>query len=644
MMMTKTTINEDDLAIIRLNKCLSQSLALFDPPKQITVSQWAAENRILSDNAEAGPWRNERTPYLVQPMDSFSDYRVNRIILVACSQAGKSELILNIIGYIIDNDPAVVMLVEPTIGQMKRFSKLRVSPLLRNTRCIRKKIKNYNKTAKGNNTVLEKAFPGGTLIMIGTNSAGDLASTPVKVVLGDERDRHSKGIKNEGDPWELVKARQITFRKEAKNVEVSSPTVKGDSPIVASFEEGTQCFWYHQCPECGEWHEILFKDIRFTYTKTESANKRTPTYKVKVIGWACPSCGSISSERVMKKQPQKWIANNPEAYNEGVVSFWIKGFANGFADWNNICLAFLQAKDDTVKLQAFTNTVLGELWEDRGTLNSDEEMMQRREKYEAELPDGVLCLTCGVDTQDDRLEYEIVGYGRFKENWGIKKGYIIGRPSEEETWKQLDDVIDKVYKFKNGKGLKISITLVDSGGHYTKEVYHQCYKRSQKHVFAIKGKGGDYPFTTVPTKIKINYENKVAYSYLFTLGVDAGKSQLMAGLKVETSGPHFSHFPSNMECGYDEKYFSGLLSERPVWKGTHWKWELLPGHKRNEPLDCRNYANAGVQILNPNFEAIEQRLKGISIKEINSSEVVNSSPQQAKRRFKKPSDDYYDTY
>ena len=159
-MKTKNISDDNNAAIIRLNKCLSQSLALFDPPKQISVSQWAKENRILTDNAEAGPWRNERTPYLVEPMDAYSDHRINRIILVACSQAGKSEMILNCIGYTIDNDPCVMMLVEPTLGQVKKFSKLRITPLLKNTKCLKKKIRKLKSTAKVNNTVLEKEFPG----------------------------------------------------------------------------------------------------------------------------------------------------------------------------------------------------------------------------------------------------------------------------------------------------------------------------------------------------------------------------------------------------------------------------------------------------------------------------------------------------
>ena len=630
--MKKTNISDDKEAIIRLNKCLSQSLALFDPPRQISVSQWAKENRILTDNAEAGPWRNERTPYLVEPMDSFSDHKINRIILVACSQAGKSEMILNCIGYLIDNDPCVIMLVEPTLGQVKKFSKLRITPLLKNTKCLKRKIRKLKSTAKVNNTVLEKEFPGGMLIMVGTQSAGDLASTPVKVAFGDERDRHKKNVGNEGDPWELIKARQVTFRKEAKNVEVSSPTVKGDSAIVSSYEEGTQALWLHKCPICGEWHEILFKDIRFTYTKTISENKKEPTYRVDLKGWACPSCGTISSEKVMKKQPQKWFHRNPEAFKEGIVSYWIKGFANGFANWSNICLAFLHAKNDPIKLQAFTNTILGELWEDRGDIGTDDEYLNRREDYGAELPDGVLCLTAGIDTQDDRFEYEILGHSRYNEEYVIEYGQIIGKPNDPETWKQLDDrIFDRVFKFKNGKGLKVSLSFVDSGGHYTKDVYTETLKRRVKHVFAIKGKGGDYPYVNLPSKVKVDYGNRVVETYLYIIGVDAGKAQIMSSLKTQTPGANYVHFPIRPEAGCSDKYFNGLLSEHPVWKGAKWVWEKLPGHRRNEPLDCHNYAKAAEKVLKPNYDAIENRLREVSMQNNGVVEIKQTKVKPVKR-------------
>lgn len=623
---------ENPIQIRRLNSLLKKVLSNFKPPEKLTVSEWADKYRILTGNSEPGPWRTSRTPYLKEPMDAFNDYKIHRIVFVAPSQVGKSELELNILGFIIDNTPATTMFLQPTIDNAKKFSKLRIASLIRDCKTIKKKVHSAKSRDSGN-TILQKSFPGGMLIMIGTNAPGDLASTPAKYVIGDERDRHAKSAGTEGDPWELVSARQTTFR-DYKSVEVSSPTTKGSSNIADSFDEGTQEVWCHQCPECGDWHNIVFRDIRFEHEEIKIKDKKT--YKVEIKGWACPSCGCISSEKIMKKQPQKWIARNPEAYKDGIRSFWINGFVHPWRNWAVIAKKFLTVQHDYEKFKVFTNTVLGELWEDRGDIEDEDSMLQKRETYEAELPDGVLVLTCSVDTQDDRLEYEIVGYGRSEENWGIKKGIIIGRPDVNETWLQLDEIIDRVYKFQNDRGLKIAITLVDSGGHYTQEVYKACYERQSKRVFAIKGKGGDgVPYINPPKKIAVKDSRKIA-CWLYTLGVDAGKASIMSNLRVQEPGPKYCHFPNNPECGYDYNYFNGLLSERLVLSKTksanRYTWEKLPGHQRNEPLDLRNYNNAGLKILNPNFDEIEKRLRE---KSENKPLPLNTQSKAPKRRVKR---------
>lgn len=233
-------------------------------------------------------------------------------------------------------------------------------------------------------------------------------------------------------------------------------------------------------------------------------------------------------------------------------------FPHGKVGKNNY--SFLDAKDDPEKLQVVFNTQLGELWEARGDLADEDEMLARRENYDSELPDGVLALTCGVDTQDDRLEYEIVGYGFYNETWGIRKGYILGRPDNPETWKQLDEVIDRIYYFKNGQGLKVRITFVDSGGHFTQDVYEQCRLRQHKCVFPIKGKGGEnIPYiSTKPSKVVINGDER-RKTWLYIIGVDAGKTTIMSNLKVETPGAGYCHFPNNQELGYDSYFLNVYL-------------------------------------------------------------------------------------
>ena len=589
---------------------------VFTPPDELTVSQWAARHRVLSSeaSAESGRWRNNRTPYLVAIMDAFTDPNVRHLVFVAASQVGKTECELNIIGYIVDQDPGSILFVHPTETDAKEFSRLRIDPMFRDSPTLRRKIV---LTAKRNaaNTVKQKSYPGGIMTLCGSTEAHALASKPIRYVLGDERDRWAVSAGDEGDPWRLAMARQRTFYN-AKAVEVSTPTIKNHSAIADAYVTGTMERWVSQCPHCGGWHEIRWQDIRFEYETSEVHGAKT--YRIDKIWYVCPGCGGVSDEQTMKRQPAKWQAENPSAYRTSRCrSFWLNAFVSVWASWEGIIQEFLTAGNDSKKLQTVFNTSFGELWEDRGDLEDEDAMLARREEYPAELPDGVLVLTCGIDTQDDRLEFEVVGHGHFGETWGIRKGVIMGRPDADETWAQLDDVLRHRYCYADGLGARISLSFIDEGGHFTQEVRQRAQQRAWLNLFCIKGlAGSDRPYTAPPKKMSIVVNKKiVGYCWQYQLGVDAGKQLIMDNLHVQQPGPKYCHFPKRDDYGH--AYFKGLLSEHLVYKTdskgqprrSPWQWEKLPGHERNEALDCRNYALAAFKALPVELDALDRRLK-----------------------------------
>lgn len=615
-----------------LNTCIRASIARFRPPEKISVPEWADKYRVLSteNSAEAGRWRTSRTPYLKAIMEAFKDPKIHRIVIVASSQVGKTELMLNLIAYIIDQDPGGILYIVPTVDFAKDFSKRRIAPMIRDTKKIRDKVADA-KSRDGDNTMLKKSYPGGMLTIVGSNAPAPLAGIPARYVFGDERDRFAEDAGGEGDPWKLAEARTITFHNY-KMVEASTPTIKGKSPIEDSFDEGTMERWCVECPHCQEYVFVEFKNIIYHYSTVKK--NHVTHHKVEKIEFACPECGCVSSEKTVKQQPHKWIAGNKDAYQNGIRSFRINGFSSPWLGWKTIIQRYLDAKGNPEKLKTVYNTLLGELWDGDTYIDDDsDEMLKKREEYDAELPEGVLCLTCGVDTQDNRLEYEVVGYGFADETWGIERGVIPGKPSDDDVWERLDGIIDRTYRFKNGNGLKISITFIDSGGHYSQEVYRQCAKRLDKRVFAIKGKDGEgRPYTDVPKKTKIIKEDRVIGEvWFYLIGVDAGKTKIMAALNEDDGRK--CHFPSNPEKKYNASYFNGLISEHMVLKGKKWAWEKIPGHNRNEALDCRNYANAAFDALKPNLYALDRRLRGIEMKEKKPVAVKKKQPRKRKEWY-----------
>lgn len=541
---------------------------------------------------------------------------------MSSSQVGKSEIINNTIGYFIDIDPCPILMVHPTIETAEDYSKRRIYPMTRDTEKLSQKV-SESKSRDTNNTILMKSFPGGFLAIGGANSPAGLASRPIRVLLCDEVDRYPDSAGAEGDPIALAEKRTITFWNK-KKLFVSTPTIKGVSRIEQEYELGTQEKWCVKCPGCGKYHFIVLRDIQFQYQKYESDKKIT--YVVESVRWRCPSCLNEYDEYVMKKQPAKWRAENQKAINNGIRSFRLNAFISPWSSWKEIIQEFLEVKNDPERFKVFVNTVLGETWEERGEFDDETVFLERREEYEADLPEGVLILTAAVDTQDDRLEYEVMGWGRDEESWGIEKGIIWGKPDEPGTWEMLDDKLTKTWYFANGMGLVIACTCIDSGGHYTEQVYKYCGPRIQSRVFPIKGQGGD----GIPLVHKISRNNKYKLP-LIMLGVDSGKTTTMQRLKIKRPGPKYCHFPVQDGRGYDQAYFKGLISEKQVPRKRYGQvikvWENI-GDKRNEPLDLRVYNLAAINLLKPNFEALERRLK-------EATTGTKTSPAQKKKPSKK---------
>ena len=618
-MKNQQTTNDAKLRARRLNQAIKPCLLALAPPSDITVTEWATTKRRLSaeSSAETGLFRVDRTPYVKEIMDAFTDPMVSHIVFVAASQVGKSEFINNAIGYIIDEDPSSILFVQPTVEDAREYSELRISPMIRDCPTLRQKVADP-KSRDSKNTIRQKAYPGGILTMCGSMEAHSLASKPIRFLFGDEMDRWATSAGGEGDPWLLAVRRQTTFYN-AMAVECSTPTIKGASRIEKAYNKGTMERYKSRCPHCGKYNDIRFRDIRFEYdTHTINGEK---THEVNSVWYVCPACGAISEEDEIKSAPARWEAQNPRAIKKGVRSFWLNAFVSPWVSWEKIITEFLDARDDTNKLQVVFNTLFGELWENRGNLASEDEMLARREYYgtdqngePVEVPDGVLVLTMGVDTQDDRVEYEVVGHGFRDATWGIQRGIIMGKPNSEEVWAKLDELLDKTWHYADGLGIRISTTFMDEGGHYTQTVREECARRQSKQIYAIKGfPGPDIPFTAPPKKMAIMDEQKriKGYCWQYQIGVDSGKSMIMDNLKVQSAeGRGFCHFPDRDE--YGERYFRGLLSERLEYfpkKQKPWQWVKLPGHERNEPLDIRNYALAAKAVLNCDLAALDRKLK-----------------------------------
>lgn len=607
------------------------------PLPKTSVSQWADNYRMLSSgiSAEPGKWKTSRAPYQKDIMNAFTEPGIHRVVVKSSSQIGKSDMMNNVIGRFAHLDPCAIMMIQPTIDMAQDYSKTRIASMIKDTKVLNNLFYDV-KSRDANNTILSKVFPGGRLIMCGANSPAGLASRPIRILLADEVDRFPDSAGTEGDPVDLAAKRMTTFWNSCMGL-FSTPTNEGSSRIDEEYLAGTQEEWQHKCPNCGEYHLLRHIDMTVDYKeiKTPSGKK---TVIVNDVKWRCPHCGFSFSEKEMKQTPQKYISRNADALKNGIRSFFVNGFTSPWMTWTRIMREWLEAKGDPEREKVIMNTVFGESYKQKGAFEDEQIFLRRRESYGAELPDGVLLLTAAIDTQDNRLEYEVVGWGKEEECWGIRKGIVLGAPNQARTWKEIDNILDKTYHFADGKGLKVVRTFIDSGGHYTSDVYNYCQKNFHKQRFAIKGRGGP----GIPLIYKIAKANN-AKAPLILLGVDDGKQQIMDRLSIDSPGPLYFHFPQDegikelSNRGYDDLYFKGIISEhKKVYKRNGVLREVWETTKnvRNEPLDLRNYNLACMKSLKPDWDKLEMLVNGMSETEIKRS-VAKPQKKKAVYRAKR---------
>jgi phage terminase large subunit GpA-like protein len=401
------------------------------------------------------------------------------------------------------------------------------------------------KTRDGNNTIEVKQFPGGFLAIAGSNAPSGLASRPIQIVIADEVDRYEASAGTEGDPVSLAEKRTTTFWNR-KTIIVSTPGNEGTSKVAPEYESSTMERWNIPCPRCGEpqpleWSGLLYKE------------RASPIYK-------CAKCGGGFGEHEWKSQKGQWIAGHPERKTRG---FHTTAMISAFVSWENLVEEWIYANEQSAKgnnepLKVFINTRLAEVWMEPGEHVDEDELAKRKEPYvyrapsgqplPCDVPDGVLILTAGVDIQDNRAEIEVVGWGAEWESWGVEYGIIYGDPGGAEFWRGVDEYLLKTWEYGDGRKIGITTACVDSGGHYTSDVYRFTKPREHRKIYSIKGQGGDgVPMVSRATQ---NTRNR---AMLFILGVDEIKGKILASLKIHTAGPGYCHFPLSPDTDDEQR-------------------------------------------------------------------------------------------
>ena len=571
----------------------SAASAAIRPDAVLTVSEWADQHRFLSQraSAEPGSWRTDRTPYLREIMDCLSaTSAVEKVVFMKGAQVGGTEAGNNWLGYVIDNCPGPMLMVQPTVEMAKRNSKTRIAPLIEESPSLRDKVRDPRSRDSGN-SLLAKEFPGGVVVMAGANSAAGLRSMPVRFLFLDEPDAYPGDVDGEGDPCTLAEARTRTFSRR-KIFYVSTPTLAGRSRIEREFLESDMRFFEVPCPLCGTYQQLVWENMRW-----EEGQPDTVRYQ-------CAHCGEQFEEHHKNKIliAGQWRPQNPEGKWRG---YHISSLYSplGWFSWKECVEAYVQARKTDEAMRVFQNTILGLTYADTGEAPDWELLYGRREHYPlGQVPEGAVFLTAGVDVQKDRVELEVVAWGPNLESWSIDYQVLHGDTAADDVWELLSAAVRQEYPRVDGMVLPIRMTAIDTG-YRTQEVYRWVKGQSAMRVMAIKGRETQATIISQPSTVEVTVRGKRIKSgiKLWPVGTSVAKSELYGWLRrrlpenLDDGLPHgWCHFPQ-----HSEEYFKQLTAEslvsRVVRGYQKYQWEKT--RDRNEALDCRIYSRAAAMAV-----------------------------------------------
>jgi phage terminase large subunit GpA-like protein len=672
----------------------------WTPPPRISLPAWADHYRRLAKEAgsTSGNWSTDTVEIARGPMLSVTEPGVHVVTAMVCTQLLKTALLENIFGFFAHLDPCPMLLLQPKEDAAEQFSKERISPLIRVTPVLRELVGTV-KTRNADETLLFKSFPGGFLALAGAGSPDNLARRPVRIILADEVDKYP--VTREGDPIALAEERTATFGANWLSVRACSPTVQDESRIERSYLSSDQRRASVTCPHCGHRQFLdFFKHVDWQKRKDEKGNILEHHPKTARIFCEACGVGWSEGDRLRSLKTARWHQTRPfeccghrhvpldnyervwrdmraadvdeaEASVAAIDATWDwwesdrhgvyrakcpscgkwgvdnehAGFQASklYSPWpkdkpSDIAAKWLAAKDDEDLKQAWWNTQMGTAYRPHSGKDLDlEKLLARGEVWSAPVPVGVAILTAGLDVQADRVEVEVVGWGRDEESWSIDYEIFEGDPQSPEVWDRVDAYLKRTWYRYDGRGYTVAAACIDSG-YATQKVYEFAKARLGRKIYATKGESArnGQRSPVWPSKVP-SRKNKASYRPTI-LGVNAAKDTIRARLAKEVPGPGYMHFPADR----DLNYFAQLTSERITIKqasGHKFRvWELPPG-RANEALDCRVYAYAALCALlhfglrlNKLAEEVSEMLRGAppSANQISPAEDPNGQETPAR--------------
>lgn len=566
------------------------------PPRGLTVSTWAETYRDLPARMTAAPGKYscELTPYARAVMDAFNDEEVEEITVMKSVQVGMTEVALNIVGYMIDQDPAPTLYVMPTENDVRGIAGERIRQMVDACEVLRV----HRTSALNDLRGILWSFDNMDLKFGWSDSDASLASMPCRVAILDELAKYRNAKSRIGaDRVDLARKRTQTFWNR-KIVKISTPEDETDL-LVREYRASDQRRLWVPCPHCGTFAPFVFSQDgdghRFTWNKDADAED----IRRRGLAWfVCTTCGCEIAERHRREMVAQgvWCPEGNKVAAGGRITggmpqtafrgFHVWAAYSPFVPWGSIAYEWLRAQGDLEQLKSFVNNVLGEPWEDRAKSVEVEGLRESVGSLErGVVPARARVLTFGCDVQGDHLLYEVRAWAAAEESWLVQYGRV-------ESFGELAmRVLDVDWPIEQGHSTKmrVQLGLIDSG-HRQDEVYAFCREQNRKHRREIvrPSKGVEKLASGAPYKlsgIDKDYQGRAlpgstqlcAFQNLYF------KDRLARLMQPESGKWH-------LPAGVGEEWFAQITAEHKVRlrKGglVVDRWVLKPHRVDNHFFDC----------------------------------------------------------
>lgn len=601
------------MTIINDNSWLLKNFdEITDEKVTMLPSELAELKRVIPSGLSPapGPYRNDFAPYVKEILDCFHpDHPAQEVAWMKgtqiCATVGSLE---NIILFYIDIEPAAIMYGSADQKLAETSIDLRIDRMI--DACgIRHKI--FSQSEKKNNRKsgdkkCVKEFAGGFLLAGSAQSEHFQRTMTIRILLLDEIDGVEKEVKKKGSFIKNFQKRTNAHDSDKKILYISTPGNKLTSNINPLFEMGDKRYYFVPCLKCGTMQILTFKQLKYDLNELGNLIQESVYYK-------CIHCENKMKnyDKVDMLGAGEW---RPTAKSKKprFRSYHLSSLYSpvGFMSWESVSQEFIEAErsrkqGSLLDLKSFVTLTLGEPWEERNLGDSPNpdliSVSNAKQYFKGEIPNReILFLTCGADVQGDRVEFEIVGWGKGMKSWSIDYLKVKGTKEDikdpySKLWNDFESIITKNFYYTGmTKALNLQMVFIDSRFEGS-AVQEFCGRL--KNVYPIMGVSGWRKWKNVYQAYKLT-NGLTRYDLCVDELKDTVYNQLKRGIRDDNEKlpPGYCSFPIN----YDKFFYRMLTAEEKIIDTNKdgravIRWSI-PKDRRNEALDCRVYALAAVYV------------------------------------------------